>query len=115
MADDTQGPTSPDQPSKPQGRRPMSKEHRYNNPNIGPIEFLQEVMRASHLPMMFRTDAAKFLSKLELPHPMDRPPEYTIHIEGELIANPTGNEYTTMDDRRYRSRILGQDPKITKQ
>jgi hypothetical protein len=41
---------------------------------------------------------------------MDRPPEYTIHIEGELVATglDPGHELTTMDGRTYRSRIIKQ-------
>jgi hypothetical protein len=114
MSKDTEGQRPDNQPPKAEGSPPVRRQpadpqvHRYNNPNIGPIEFLEEVMRASHVPMVHRLDCAKFLSKLELPHPMDRPPEYTIHIEGELIANPTGNELTTMDGRRFRSRITKQ-------
>jgi len=65
-----------------EGREPPS--YAYNDPDLGPLEFLLAVMRAEHLPMATRIDAARALLPFTNPYP--RPtnsvPRCTIVIGG---------------------------------
>jgi len=56
-------------------------EHAYNRQGIGPLEFLTEVMHATHLPMVSRIEAARALLPYteSVPRPVT-PPAYTIVI-----------------------------------
>ena len=47
--------------------------HVYDDPSLSPLEFLQAVMHATHLPMSFRIDAARGLLPYTEPPPGPRP------------------------------------------
>jgi len=63
-----------------EGKGPQT--HAYDDPDIGPIEFLLAVMRAQHLPMATRIDAAKAILPFTEPRPTSIPSwnGYTIII-----------------------------------
>ena len=67
-----------------EGKGPQT--HAYDDPDIGPIEFLLAVMRAQHLPMATRISAASALLPFTEPRPGPRPtnsvPRCTIVIGG---------------------------------
>jgi hypothetical protein len=55
--------------------------HAYNDPDLSPIEFLQAVYHATHLPMSIRIDAARGLLPYTEPRPATVPsPSCTIVI-----------------------------------
>src|SRR5262249_46006545 len=55
--------------------------HAYNDPSLGPLEFLLNVMHAEHLPMSTRVDAARALLLFTEPRPASIPsPQCTIVI-----------------------------------
>jgi len=59
--------------------------HVYNDPDLSPIEFLQAVMHAEHLPMATRIDAARALLPFTEPRPASVPSSHigcTIVIGG---------------------------------
>ena len=50
-----------------EGRGPQT--HAYDDPDLSPIEFLQAVYHATHLPMSIRIDAARGLLPFTEPAP----------------------------------------------
>ena len=62
-----------------EGRGPQT--HAYDDPNLGPLEFLLAVMRATHLPMATRIKAAS----AAMPYTAPRPNTNSFHIDAERI------------------------------
>jgi len=48
--------------------------HAYDDPDLSPVEFLQAVYRATHLPMSIRIDAARGALPFTEPRPASSPP-----------------------------------------
>jgi hypothetical protein len=56
-------------PTKDHGPASAPVSHAYNDPDISPLEFLLCVMRATHLPMSSRIQAASALLPFTNPYP----------------------------------------------
>src|SRR6516164_10808610 len=61
--------------------------HVYNDPDLSPIEFLQAVMHAEHLPMATRIDAARALLPFTEPRPASIP---SSHIGCTIVIGGLG-------------------------
>jgi hypothetical protein len=80
--------------------------HAYDDPTIGPLEFLQCVYRATHLPMSIRIDAARGLLPYTEPRPASHPSSYigcTIVIGGLGPSDPSPSPGSAHDPTRNHS------------
>ena len=68
-----------------EGRGPQT--HAYDAPDIGPLEFLQAVYHATHLPMSVRIEAARALLPYTEPRPASTP---SSHIGCTIVIGGLG-------------------------
>jgi hypothetical protein len=69
---------------------PAPTTHAYNDPDLSPVEFLQHVMHATHLPMVSRIQAASAL----LPYTNSFPRSQTIPPRCKIIIGGLGPSAT---------------------